>query len=231
MKHENLINKLYPDFKDVGYFFKKYLEQYIKSETRLLDLGCGRQSFGQEYYQKAKIKVGIDPDAEALYDNKLMDEKHCLAIQDIPDNFGEFDVVIAQWVFEHLQNPSEDIKRISKLCKKDGHLIFMTTNIYSPIIFLSNLFPIALKKYLRKLFLKINEDDTYPTVYKINSIAKIDYYLSQNSFQKVEMKKVGVLTYFSWNKFILIAKILFDRTIGKIVPVKTHIVGVYKKIN
>lgn len=229
--NKNLIKKFYPDFKDVGYFFKEYLRHYITKESILLDIGCGRQSFGEEYYKRAKRKIGIDPDQNALQDNNLMDEKFCCNIQNIPSTIGQFDIIIAQWILEHLQCPNEDIQIISNLCKKNGYFIFMTTNIYSPIILLSKIIPTFFKKYLRKVLLKINEEDTYPTVYKINSISKIDYFLSKNGFQKVEIKKVGVLAYFEWNKIVLLCKIFFDRTIGKFIPNKTHIVGVYKKIN
>jgi 2-polyprenyl-3-methyl-5-hydroxy-6-metoxy-1,4-benzoquinol methylase len=231
MTTENLIKKFCPDFKDVGCFFKKYLQQYITNDSTILDIGCGRQSFGEKYYKIAKHKIGIDPDQDALRDNNLMDEKLCCTIQKIPDTIGQFDIIIAQWVLEHMQCPDEDIRIIGNLCKKNGYFIFMTTNIYSPIILLSKIIPTFLKKYLRKVLLKINEEDTYPTVYKINSIAKIDHYLSINGFKKVEVKKVGVLTYFAWNKYILLCKIFFDRTIGRLNFPKTHIVGIYKKIN
>lgn len=231
MPYENIVKKYYPHFKDVGYFFKQYLEQYISNDTSLLDIGCGHQAFGEEYYKKAKHRVGIDPDPDALKDNKLMDEKFCCATQHIPNTIGQFDVIIAQWVLEHIQHPDEDTRIIGNLCKKDGYFIFMTTNIYSPLILLSKISPTSLKKFLRKILLGIQDEDTYPTAYKINSVSKIDYYLLKNGFEKVEVKKVGVLTYFMWNKYILLTKIFFDKTVGRLnfFP-KTHIVGVYKKI-
>jgi len=230
MSNDKIIAKYFPAFKDVGFFFKNYLEQYINNDTTILEIGCGRQSFGHEYYMKAKHRTGIDPDSEALKDNTLMDEKICCSIQTIPDTIGQFDIVIAQWVLEHIQNPTKDMEKISSLCKSGGHFIFMTTNIYSPIMLVSKLLPTGLKKFLRKTLLNINENDTYPTPYKINSPSAIDKYLTKAGFKKVEIKTVGVLTYYSWNKYLLISKIFFDRTIGKIIPVKTHIVGVYKKI-
>lgn len=231
MVPNDLIKKIYPDFKDVGYFFKKYLQQYIVSDSTLLDIGCGRQSFGEEYYKKAKHRIGIDPDQDALRDNNLMDEKFCCTIEKIPNTIRKFDIIIAQWVLEHMQHPDESTQVIGNLCKKNGYFIFMTTNIYSPIIFLSKILPTFLKKFLRKTLLHIKEEDTYPTVYKINSISKIDYYLSRNGFQKIDVKKVGVLTYFAWNRYVLLCKLFFDKTIGKLNFPKTHIVGVYKKIN
>jgi 2-polyprenyl-3-methyl-5-hydroxy-6-metoxy-1,4-benzoquinol methylase len=230
-KSKKIINLFYPNYKDVGYFFKKYLDKYVTKDALLLDIGCGRQSFGDEYYKKAKYKVGVDPDEEALKDNKLMDKKVCSDIENIPQSLGKFDVIIAQWVLEHIQNPKEDMKKIGSLCNKDGHFIFMTTNIYSPVTLISKVLSTGIKKKLRRKLFNIDEEDTYPTVYKINSASKIDYFLKEAGFEKVDIKKVGVLTYFSWNDFVLVGKIFFDKTIGRlnILP-KTHIVGVYKKI-
>ena len=151
--YHKIVKKFQPDFKDVGYFFKEYLKRYIKSDSNILDIGCGRNAFGEEYYKIAKKRVGVDPDQNALADNKLMDQKICCAIKDINNNSeikNSFDVVIAQWVLEHMADPKRDIQAISKLCKRDGHFIFMTTNVYSPVMLFSKICPTFFKKLLRK---------------------------------------------------------------------------------
>ena len=46
--YHRIVNKFQSDFKDVGYFFKKYLKEYIKQDSDILDVGCGRSAFGEE---------------------------------------------------------------------------------------------------------------------------------------------------------------------------------------
>ncbi|MCK5123361.1 MAG: class I SAM-dependent methyltransferase [Candidatus Pacebacteria bacterium] len=234
--YHKTVNKFQPDFKDVGCFFKEYLKKYIKPDSNILDVGCGRNAFGEEYYKIARKRVGVDPDKDALSENKLMDQKICCAIKDIYDISkiaNSFDVVIAQWVLEHMDNPERDIRAISKLCKKDGHFIFMTTNVYSPVMLFSKICPTFLKKLLRKKMFGTDEDDTYPTKYRINSISKIDQVMRNNGFQKVDLKAVGTLGYFAFNKYILIGKIFLNKFCDKInfgSPFKTHLTGVYRKV-
>ena len=85
---------------------------------------------------------------------------------------------------------------------------------------------------MRKALLGIEEKDTYPTAYRINTLGKIDTIFSAAGFTRVEVRTVGVLAYFSFNMVILRLKILLDRLVdplGIFSSMNTHIVGVYRK--
>jgi 2-polyprenyl-3-methyl-5-hydroxy-6-metoxy-1,4-benzoquinol methylase len=174
MTYEALIQTLYPRYREVGYFFKKYLDRYITPHTRLLDIGCGHQAFGDEYYRRANWRVGIDPDRPALDRNSLMDEKVCCTIENIPEAVGTFDVMVAQWVMEHLPHPVTAMQRLRDLCRPGGYFIFMTTNVWSPLIALSSMLPTRFKKWWRRGSLGINEADTFPTSYLMNTPGTIE---------------------------------------------------------
>lgn len=228
-----LIDKYFPHFQDVGYFFKLYLQKYITPESRILDVGCGHQAFGAEHYKVAKWRVGVDPNKEALDSNTLMDEKILSDIEHMPDFAEKFDVVISQFVLEHIATPDEVVKKVAEACESGGYFIFMTSNIYSPLILISKFTPTFMKQLLKKHFLGVDERDTFPTKYKVNSMAKLDYYLTKHEFRKVEVRMVGVLTYFSFNKAVLFAKSWLDKITDPFRffdRFKTHIVGVYEKV-
>lgn len=228
-----LIDKYFPDFQDVGYFFKLLLKKYITPETRLLDVGCGHKAYGAEYYKKAKWRVGVDPDTEALAANELMDEKILSKIEDLPVFAEKFDLVISQFVLEHIENPDEVIKKISAATKSGGHFIFMTSNLHSPLIALSKITPTFIKKYLKKYFFGIDARDTFPTKYRINTLSRLDFYLRRHGFHKSEVHMVGVLTYFSFSKIVLFLKVALDKILDKFSyfdRFRTHIVGVYEKV-
>lgn len=221
-----------PHFKDVGYFFKEYLTRYITPDSRLLDIGCGHQAFAQEFYETAKWRVGVDVDRASLAANKIMDEKYPGTIEELPDSLEKFDVIIGQWILEHLENPDAVVRRISGLGKPGSYFIFMTTNIYSPMVLLAKLTPTFLKKILKKFFLNIPLEDTYPAPYRINSVGKIDKHFTKHGFEKVEVKTVGVLTYFAFNRYVLRTKIFLDKILDRFSFTKifnTHLVGVYRK--
>ncbi len=218
------------NIEDVGFYFKKFLDKNINNSAILLDIGCGHATFAKEYYLRAKKRVGIDPDECALKKNEIMDEKICCSISDAKLSNNYFDVVIAQWVLEHLENPQTDIERIAKSCKSGGAFIFMTTNLYSPLMIFSKLLPIKIKKRLRSSCLNVDEDDTYKTYYRINTPKQINRILKNAGFEKLDLQLVEAQTYFSWSAILFFAWGAFEKSVGAILPIKTHIVGVYKKL-
>jgi 2-polyprenyl-3-methyl-5-hydroxy-6-metoxy-1,4-benzoquinol methylase len=163
-----------------------------------------------------------------------MDEKLCLQVEDMPDFKEKFNMVAAQWVLEHVKNPDKVIEKLSNNCLSGGYFLFMTTNLYSPLILLSKIFPTGLKKFLKNKLLDIPENETYPTYYRINTPAQLDYYMNKHGFKKIEVKQVGVLTYFAVNKPVLFAKAFLDKILldrfSFFKKFSTHLVGVYQKV-
>lgn len=230
---DEVIRSYAPDFRDAGDRFKEYLKKYITPKTRLLDIGCGRFTFGAEYYKVARERVGIDPDAENLRENALMDQKICASIEDLPDGAGMFDVVVAQWVFEHLENPEKAAEIIARHCVAGGCLLFVTSNLYSPVMLLSRIVPTAWKKFLKRVFLGIAERDTFQTYYRINTLSKIEAVLARAGFRRIALERVGAINYFAVSRSMLIGKIFWDRFFSRIRIFdffQTHIVGVYGKV-
>jgi ubiquinone/menaquinone biosynthesis C-methylase UbiE len=171
---EQFVAKHYPGYSgDVGVYFKKLLDTYITPGCSLLDVGCGRQSFGGEFYARAKTKVGIDLEAEAIKEHTDLDTVVCASIEAIPFPDNTFDVVIAQWVFEHVADAHKTVQEINRVLKPGGVFIYMTPNAHSPFIIFTRFFPISLKKLLRKKFLAINKLDTFPTHYRLNTLATL----------------------------------------------------------
>lgn len=219
-----------PNFREVGYYFKRFLDRYITPGCRLLDVGCGRRTFGREYYERACFRAGVDMDRGALAENTVMDEKYACSIEELPA-LEPFDVVVAQWVLEHIENPERVCAAIARLTKPGGYFIFMTTNSSSPIIWISRIIPTNLKKRVLQACCGREERDTYKTSYKINNPLRIDEILMASNFQKVEVVLVPALGYFAFTPFTLIfAKAVISLLdLLHISRFRTHIVGVYRR--
>ena len=95
-------------------FFKKK----INTEDKLIDLGCGTESFVKLVKEK-NIKVkGYDLDTVDLENSK------------IPESNDSADYVTCLSIIEHLKDPSNLLSEIYRILKPNGILIIVTPNFY-----------------------------------------------------------------------------------------------------
>jgi 2-polyprenyl-3-methyl-5-hydroxy-6-metoxy-1,4-benzoquinol methylase len=113
----------------------KYLNLYKKS-GRLLDIGCSHGAF-LKILQKKYNSFGVDIDAKAIKiakKNKNLNKKlFNINLSEVKNKLGKFDIAILRGVIEHVENPKEYFKQISKILNKNG-IIFIcaTPNVNSP---------------------------------------------------------------------------------------------------
>ena len=48
------LNKMYPKFKTGGYFFRKYLKNYVNNNSIILDAGCGNNGIILNYHRPCR---------------------------------------------------------------------------------------------------------------------------------------------------------------------------------
>lgn len=216
---------------DVGVHFKKLLGTYITPGCSLLEVGCGRQVFGSEYYTRAAKKVGIDLEADAIKENTTLDSVVCGSIENMPFPDNSFDVVIAQWVLEHVANAKKTVREVERVLKPGGAFLFLTPNARSPFVIGTRFVPIGFKKFLRKRFLSIDETDTFPTHYRMNTIGTLNHLFASVRMKPVTIELIDCFTYFKFNKPLVWLSILGARMMYmlKIKAFRHHLVGVYQK--
>ena len=163
---EKIFRKLNPDYRPRHVIYNQLLSDYINRETIWLDIGCGRNELIAEFGQKAKIAIGIDKlilpestDAPFIQAN----------MRNIPLQNDYADLITLRMVIEHMERIPEDFLEINRLLKRNGRLIFLTTNIMSPVIFIPRLLPRSLKNWLILKVFKAADEDVFPTHHKFNS--------------------------------------------------------------
>ncbi len=96
-----------------------------------MDLGCGTGSWLNRFQTKGyKNLRGMDADAEQF---KLRNVEHnCLDLDAYNGEiFGEYDLITALEIIEHLANPGNLLELATKNLKPDGHILISTPNIQS----------------------------------------------------------------------------------------------------
>lgn len=112
----------------------RFVSKYLPENGSILDIGCGNGKFLLSLLDFGNYRLyGNEIDGKSAYRASRIPQIN-LSIGAIRENQfenGGFDVITLFHVFEHLPNPSEILEIISKILKKDGHLILSFPNIGS----------------------------------------------------------------------------------------------------
>ncbi len=224
-----VVKKYDSSFRDVGMVFLSHVDRALTSESVLVDVGCGRTSYGAEIYKKAKKRIGLDVDAYAK-ENPIMDEVHIMENEYFPLPDACADVVTAQWVVEHVTHPDIFLKEVSRVLKPGGTFIFMTTNIRSPIIRITSYIPIGLASFFRSHVLGFAHDETFPRMYRMNSAKALAELAQSHGFDVVALERVESFGYFRFSFAVLWLYIQWTKLLHALTHDREmHLVGVFRK--
>lgn len=138
-EHANWYDKFYKndrtDFPSWYTFMLPELTKELKSDSKILELGCG-QGKGLKYivnksYTKEENIFGIDQSSAAIEFAKLKLPTANLKQGDIYSldyNDNTFDFVLLMEVIEHLENPIEALNEAYRVLKPNGKLIISFPN-------------------------------------------------------------------------------------------------------
>ena len=156
----------------------------IKNDSVVLDYGAGRGAWAEDeivFRQKTrnlkgKVKKVYACDVDkAVYLNKNVDK--FLAMQDgnvmAPDE--SMDIIIVDYVLEHIENPSKFFKEIDRLLKPGRWFCARTPHKFNLI----SLFAMLIKNNHHAFILKFvqpnrKEKDIFPTYYRLNTLKKLN---------------------------------------------------------
>lgn len=217
-------------FRDVGTVFLAHVAAHVTPECVLVDVGCGRTSYGAEVYAQAKKRIGLDVDPYAR-ENPVMDEVHIMEEETFPLPDACADVVVAQWVVEHVVHPEVFLREVKRVLKPGGVLVFMTTNIRSPMIWLTSHLPTRVKSLFRARVLGYADDETFPTVYAMNTPGELLRLAGVHGFSVQALERIESYGYFRFSSVALRGYIEFARWLRKVTRDRDmHIIGVFKSI-
>lgn len=107
-----------------------YLASLRLRNPRILDVGCGTGDYTQGLARFGPT-TGIDL-SETAVEVARSEFPHIEFVvgnlYDYPLSSDHFDVIIAQEVFDHVENQPAFVDRVASLLRQDGHLILSCTN-------------------------------------------------------------------------------------------------------
>jgi SAM-dependent methyltransferase len=157
------------------YIFRNEIVKVLKQDYHILDLGAGAGRVAQMNFRGLVTHIcGIDPDSR-VEANPYLDEAKVAFGEDIPYSDTSFDVVFADNVLEHLQNPVMVFQEVTRVLKPGGLFLVKTPNKMHYMPLMARLTPYKLHKFINQLRGR-DIIDTFPTLYKVNTPSEISYY-------------------------------------------------------
>lgn len=226
-------HKYYPESKFTGFTrVDGTLAFYLVVNTlgddedfTILDYGCGR-AVGQlqkgragklrenlrNFKGRVKKVIGVDVDEDAR-DNPSLDEFHLIVPdQKIPVADSSVDLVISDYVLEHVTNADFYFSEISRVLKPGGHVCIRTVNIWGYIALAARIVPNRLHaKVTAKVQDARKEEDVFPTVYECNSRRAIRKAMRNNGLEDVVYTVESEPAYLSFNGIFYFFGVLYQR--------------------
>ena len=160
--------------------FYTQISAVLRPTDYVLDFGAGR---GEEQYDYVSYRRelsnlkgrcahvdGCDVD-DVVLENPFLDEAKVLSPgAPLPYPDERFDIVIAQWVFEHINDPKATARELLRVVKPRGLIAAVTPNKYGFIGLAARAVP---NKHHIRALKAIQPDrkaaDVFPTLYRMNS--------------------------------------------------------------
>lgn len=160
--------------------FEDELDAIVHPGCSWLDVGCGhhllprwRLQKEQELVRRAGTVVGIDLDFPALRKHITMSHVCMATVSQLPFADATFDLVTANMVVEHLDDPITQFGEVRRVLKPGGLFLFHTPNIFGYTTISARMVPESMKASVIRFVEGRAAEDVFPAHYRANSRKQI----------------------------------------------------------
>ena len=224
----------------LGYFLpadvhEALVAKLVNDGDRWLDVGGGHSIFphnpatARELVERCVKVVAVDPSQNVLK-NTFVHE----TVQSTVEAFHPsepFDLVTTRMVVEHVSDPASFTRALARLVKPNGLVVVFTVGLWSPVTILSRALPFKFHHALKRRFWTGEEDDTFPTYYRMNTRAALRAHFEAAGFDEDLFVRTDDLSVFSHFRGLGHAELLAWRglkAVGLPYP-ERNLLAVYRK--
>jgi SAM-dependent methyltransferase len=199
----------------------------LRSDMTVLDLGCGRGEIFHQQQQDyrasiariqgkvAKI-VGVDVD-KGVFDHPHLDERHLIdKNKPLPLLDTSVDIVISDWVLEHIDDPAQFVLELKRVLKPGGWFCARTPNRWGYAGLAARALPNAAHSRVLKILMPSrSEQDVFPTRYKLNTLRDIKKFFLPDTWNNFSFLQNTTPKYFGRSAFIFSLIDIYQRVAPK----------------
>ncbi len=216
-------------------YYEALVNKLVTSETDWIDVGGGGALFphnrplSELLSKRARRLVVVDP-SDNIDGNPFARERAKCLIEQYQTN-DQFDLVTLRMVAEHITDPPSVLQKLNRLLRHDGMVVIFTVNRWAPVTIISQLLPFWLHHDIKWLFWCDKEEDTFPTVYKMNTRRQLGILFVECGFVERYFAYLDDLSVFGRFKLLNYIELLMWRALkGLRLPYPENcLLGVYQK--
>lgn len=162
------------------------IKALARSDHVVLDFGAGRGAWFEDdvcVYRretqalKGHVREVIAADIDEVVVGNRSSDRNVVIKDTVPLPDASVDIIIADYVLEHVQDPVAFANEVRRLLKPSGFFCARTPHKYCYVAIAARMIPNAKHaNYLRDLQPNRKSEDVFPTHYKMNTISDINKY-------------------------------------------------------
>ncbi len=183
--------------------FARWVAQSCPPEARVLNVGAGADVSGAlaPLLRRRPHLVGVDPD-QAIERNESLHERHRMCLEDFAgEHQGEFDVVLAVYVLEHVSDPAAFAAACAQVLRPGGQWFALTLNVrhyFGATTWAMSRLKVAEWALHRLKGDALVHEHHFPTVYRFNSLRTVRRHCEAAGFESLEFRCYDAAERYQW---------------------------------
>lgn len=235
----DLKQRFYPESRFGGFSdcdgtiaFYSHVNALLQPDYTVVDFGCGRGAYQDDpipfrrhlriLKSKCQSVIGLDVNPVAAK-NPFLDEFHLLE-QDIwPMADASVDLILCDYVLEHLSVPDRFFEESWRVLKPAGFLCIRTANLLSYFGIFSRIIPSRSHlRVLRRVKEQVKDQDIFPTYYRMNTVSRLKSSLSRYGFVAAVYGFEAEPGYLSFSRFFYWLGVTHQKHAPRMLKVGIH---------
>jgi SAM-dependent methyltransferase len=169
--------------------FRQRILAAIRPDHVVLDVGAGAGIVDQMNFKGLARKIcGVDLDPRVV-ENPMLDEGRVSDAGAVPFDDATFDIVFADNVLEHLAEPLDVFREVSRALKPGGMFLFKTPNRWHYVPIIARLTPHSFHQSINR-WRGRDAADVFPTLYRANTKTAIERLAASAGFEVVTIERI-----------------------------------------
>lgn len=171
-----LERRIVPGLRSSQDAYEETLTDYVRPGTRWLDLGCGssllpswKREAERYLTSRAAVLVGLDRNLPGLLEHRTIEQRVCGDVGRLPFPDASFDLVSANMLVEHLDDPVTQFREIHRVLAPGGVFVCHTPNARGYPALAGRWIPDTVKRLIVRGLEGRRAPDVFKTYYRANS--------------------------------------------------------------
>jgi len=215
--------------------FYDEVRRHLRADSRVLNLGAGPPTGSPVRTLKGEAAevVGADVDASVL-SNPELDRAVLIENGRLPLEDDAFDLIVSDYVFEHVEYPLPFLAEAARVLKPGGNLLFRTPNAFHYVALISAVTPHRLHEALanRARGNPAGSQTPWRTRYRMNTVGGLRH-LGRTVGLDLEVRHVETEpSYLRFNTGAFMLGVAYERLVNStksLAPLRANLFGRFMK--